>query len=1517
MAGLVPCLLLLLSAAARGHDSSGSGAGPCIYDDDRVAGSIPEINDFNDGDIGNSNNMIELLQQAASERVSRLGKWGDPSPIINYNDRDNPAFTCETRSFPKTTSGNPMANLGDEDTELTVRWKGRFSLEELVRQYAAIADRILHASESDSDVKAKYRRYDVGLIPSLDDPPMSGSLAGFVNLVLGINEEARGRGWVPTAFRGPVLRNINPHINQLATVSLSEVPDNVMTMLALPHRDDIKREEGGDGMGVWFRNQEAPVDITTVDDRIDLSELRGNVARAKDKVTEAEKALEECARPEVRGDQIIVPVCPTQLDAHNTAIAELNAAQQELAEALESSGLSEDRLRALGRWEALGETIRSPDIWKGYLGTGAKNSIKGEKGWTVLKLFGEGGYFSGVERAGQGLNETSIEARFSCDLAVNNLGTVEWWTVEKWYDHYQDNTDLKDGEIENITAGNNSLPLRINVYDNLLTVGESIDSLWGALIKCLAVYSLYDPGAASWNSSPTFEQLQGLEKVNGGQGLETSSEAAGAIKTLLEANRDNIQKSGERIRENTPHFFPDSELADRGTIVCPGVFGPIQSDQNVANQHQIAPLCRYSFGTDFGSGIDFDRAPLSIANLGLWVNKTAMSGIVWITRQVYSFGLAEDAIGGMGAIFAPLNRWLVSPVGTSAGGGAGENSEISGPEGRLGEAARGTPRWLFWGFGIFLGLFTAYQVARGRHAVAAKEVLISVVAGSILFWMVTWEVTNPGSWYREVGGATTSAMRSVAALSFDTDANADELGEKLSYRIPQNYYPAATASVRFLRWLNGCKPPDFMDSEMDAEGNGWKSGNWHSKKREDAAWCVNPKIAGLSDHVGEDNEGDYILSAEEQRANWKSITSSRFAWPRRNSITGPGGETITKDDWPTDDDIWDKMADNARLEQRDSILGFTDLSSPIALSAGNRIADEIGRVLGTEVLSNMYYRFQWGYSLEGEKWKYCRERAWAAVNYPASKNDDAARDFFKGRFRHNPNWPGRDDPGTLDIKNYTSQGYMGALQDGQEEEFTEADGEGEDVLCGPGNKIKPISLSQYNERMPVERTFGPWVAAIPTVALFAAVMMNAVPVMVAQLLLVVLFALLPVIAFVAIMPGGLRRGLYKWVGHILRAVLTILFGVVFIVLSIWVLKGVYLVPGGGIWQDLFIGIAGAVAVIKLRGGLWRGATTIAQKAASGVGKLAGASGEVSFKGDKLGERFLRNAASTANKKRQAATARYEAGKGRVKGVGKMAKMAGMSVGSKLSPFQRQRHRNLKQKHEDARRDVDAASEFRKAVWGMSSEDYEKHRKDGFSALKNDSRYQRLFDEDGNMKNENFAKMNHGQAMEYSRDEEKMAMAKRTEARRERYAGRLGFRRANVKDMVAMYREEMEKARSKHRARLRAGAMAAEQVTFDLAEGPRGSSGGRTPKWEDSRDSGAGPQAKSGDGGPGDSAKGEPAAQEKTAAAQEDPIVVQAAPTIYVSTGSPDEMKEAKRVAEEAKRAARDQGRSGPGRGTSG
>ena len=810
-------------------------------------------------------------------------------------------------------------------------------------------------------------------------------------------------------------------------------------------------------------------------------------------------------------------------------------------------------------------------------------------------------------------------------------------------------------------------------------------------------------------------------------------------------------------------------------------------------------------------------------------------------------------------------------------------------------AAEGIPRWMFWGIGVFLGLFVAFQVARGRTAVALKEVAISMVSGMILFWMVAAELRDPGGWYETVGTAATDMVRGVTELAFGGNEEVN-VGERIFFEPPANYHPGRDYADRILLWWGGCGDLPNPSAAVAAAGDDELRDLCGDNPRWPTAAEISADRGGRADRRGVDPGG--------QRNNWIAQSSDPAKWSRTAAaaamegwgVPAPEGgwetpwpgaeENWIPAGWPTARAFWEARAGAARWERAEdegaNLLGLGNRKR-ITEPHGDVISNEMGLVLGTEALNNLYYRTQWGDSLEGPEWRYCRERAWAALLW--GKDGKDTREYMRGNFEHSAAWP-PENP-----RAYTKTGYKGG--------GAKTDPVEEDASCaeeGSENEATPVALHDFSREMPAERMMGPWISAIPTVTLFVAVLMSAIPVLVAQILLAVLFALLPVILFVAVMPGALRKGMYKWVGHLLRAVLTILFGVLFVVLSIWILKAVYLLPGEGIWTDLFIGIAGAVAVWKLRSGLWTGASKVAVTAASGLGKALGSKSEVSLKGDKLGERFLRNAATAANKKRRDALARYEVSKGRVKGAGKMAGMAGMSVGSKLSPYQRARHKRLKDAHHDSRDYADATTAFRNAIRGMDPKEYEKHRAEGFSQLRGDDRYKALFDDKGKMKNDNYAKMmTHHAAIDYSRHAEKKAKAKQMKMRRERYAGRMGFRRANFRDMVAVYKKEVEDSRSKHRSRLRAGDVG-DHMTFDLAE--RGPSGGKTPKWESWGPPGGAPPR----GGDSAAEKGEEAKSgtPPPSGAKEEPVV-EAKPYVYAPSGSWEkEVPRAKRVADKDK-----------------
>ena len=915
----------------------------------------------------------------------------------------------------------------------------------------------------------------------------------------------------------------------------------------------------------------------------------------------------------------------------------------------------EDRKARLGEvLDVLDGTARSPKFELDANDIISNLDTEGNDGgfWSLSHLFIDGGYVEGIE-PNSVIRDTSLNPddegeevyKFACkiDVAFDNphpqaVASVNTHNVREW---------IREGypDPRRVYIGREGYGAAAALAS---TVGEGIDSLWRAYVGCAAVTGyLGDTG-----DEAELERLWLRTWWDDDCPACAPDWLYSSVKNLLNATVPQAAWAGD------PHIYDEGLLDRRNIFVgCSSILGNLTESLDVGLRNGVAPLCRYRINTHFGLNPvanSSEGVQLLVANTGMWVTTTAMSGVVWLTRQIYSFGLVDQAVSGMGAVFAPLNRWAT---------GTDEDGEV--------------PRWLYWGVGIFLALFVAYQVALGRHSVAAKEILVSLLAGAVLFWMVSVEVNNPGEWYRTVGGAATGAVRAVTELSFGGSSETVDLGEVTHYEPPGNYYPSEHPLRRYLLWWAGCPPPwveakkDGYRSEVqlhDASGRV----AWGAKGADGALGdvCDNPRQPNLEeDYFPKTVEAMEEVAAQEgtQKNRWLSLAQDGDSWPyaaRRAALADWGlEEWPLPADWgPGGNSGWASRLAAAKWKRGDDAGALLELGTARSITYGGGLADEVGLVLGTEALNNLYYRLQWGDSLEGEDWHYCRERAWAAL---ISSGETPARDYMDGEFNHAAN---RSLSGKS--SDYDASGYIGDDGEGtvsRDEDESCSGGDLRETASGVVSNI-PARFHDYAHHMTVERTMGAWVASIPALALFAAVLMNAVPVVMSQILLAALFAILPIILFVAVMPGGMRRGLYKWLGHILRAMLTILFGVLFIVLSVWVLKAVYLLPGRGFWQDIFIGIAGAAAIWNLRGGLWRGATTIAQRAASGVGKLAGAAGEVSFKGDRIGERFLRNAAETAQRKRKKAIGHYEMGKGRVLASGALARHAGGGLRNPASMF---------------------------------------------------------------------------------------------------------------------------------------------------------------------------------------------------------------------------------------------------------
>ena len=936
------------------------------------------------------------------------------------------------------------------------------------------------------------------------------------------------------------------------------------------------------------------------------------------------------------------------------------------------------------------------------------------------------------------------------------------------------------------------------------------ENLWDAWITCqvLAAIGIVDaPGDRHADDV-------GLQKMieDGGTSQEN------VLASLLAATAP----SGDAAQLNR-HVYSD-DLLERARLPLPcGGLGLFEEESD-GHKYGVAGLCRYQMYTDSSSFLGVvnpvEYGQLWVGNMGLWVNRTAMEGMVWITRNIYMFGLADDAIGGMAAIFTPLNEWLSAPVEVRD-----RNVEQVGLRQREGKdpvpetrvvpdpifvetkrlaAEQGIPRWVFWGLGVFMTFFVAFQLIRGKTAVAGKELLISLVAGSVLFWMVSAELSNPGSWYRTVGGAAINTIRGVTDITFGEGDRTADIGVLVYYEPPPNFYPDEAESSRMLRWTNA-------------------SCDWL------AADCGDDDVPGFPDVVTE-LKGDAAKKEEtRQKRAWLGWAKNRDLWRRADAIEAmrlwkfeppsggwsPGWPAAEGSRWPGDDDF-DNWAEAAKWREdadEDNLLGLSNRRR-ITETRSGRLADELGEVLGRDALSGLYNRVQWGYALEGEEWRYCRERAWAAlVRGERGDGGKSVRSYMDGDFQHSLQvWP----PTAGAETSYRPGGFFapnkGALRSASDP-------------CGDGEEqtITPAKLASWSSDMPIERTMGPWLAAIPTVVLFVALVLNAVPILVAQFLLAILFALMPVIALIAIMPGRARSGLFKWVGHILRAVLTILFGVVFVILSVWILKAVYLLPGSGFWQDLLVGIAGAAAIWKLRGGMWRGATQVAAKAASGLGRAVGSKSEVSFKGDKLGEKFVREKATAVNKKRQDALRRYEAGRGKIVG--------GWRAGGALfSPgFTRVGHaraRAAKQERKTASGQAAAATALRKTIAGMSDEQWKEAKKDNFAELRERVDLKDMFVEDdkGNVSIRGNRKFRDalegtgkaGDALLHIRGEETKYRKKAKEARQKHSVHRRLPTRATFHQMASIARTESRLGRQKARDRL-AAAHLTETPQFTVSD----------------------------------------------------------------------------------------------------
>ena len=1464
--------VLLSAGAASGHvevpDSPPGGDvrnGPCIWDpavgDATVAMTLMDLHKLG---ANNSNLLPAELRRRANETISEWAtKLGADQ---SGSGRGADVLGCASGgwAFPSEITIFPIVNIL-----------------QLVAQYANIAeafDEIIGATpdgEAFSNTRLKVDSYS-----TTTPAPLSGDLSAFSDAI---------------GNRG--LRDINPHLYQLADLALPTDAD-----YKAPHIGNIGRSEDGTvNIQTEFSTAEAFINAADVGEEFrreiedfiaslriddlerDLASLQAELAELEDLCSEVTDQQDEnwsnCQDPGGGHTFRINELKDTLIPAKE---AEIRAARDAIAakyEEADTGGAAEERQRARGRWDILTDTARDPYQWKINRSLGDDLDLAGPGWWNLSHLFSEMGYIRGGTRARQGLDSGEVNG-YQCVVGDRTGGNTPYLagassiSVRSWVD----SATREQGALR--ATGGGQPRLSILPTSVQMNVGRAAEQLFAAWMECLSVALFYNPDISIDRVTP---QLSGW---NGTEGIDFLP-IRDAVKGLLNANIANLREwAGDAYSPNR-HFYDagDVETASGAAarradnIVCGGVFGAIHYDQAEAYKHQIAPLCLYTMGTDAQASNPTEFAAVWVANMGLWVNRTAMSGIVWVTRQVYSFGLAEDAIGGLAVAFQPLRNWLVRE--SHFEGETGEERinrlaewEERCPEDRewspefnrdaecgwidtLREQERGaTPLWLFWG-GAVLAFFVAYQIIRGRGTVAAKEVLISLVAGTLLWWMVDTELRDPGSWYRSVGGAAISAVRSVASLSFGGEADDSYLTDGLYYRVPENYYSASSREARLLRWLGGCPPNGYQAPE----GSTWAAAGWRPAAISSVnldEWCKSPDKEDL-------RLANVVPPPEaSQRANWIAVTSSPNAWSYGRATRSVRGREVTAADWENRGAaVWGALADTAHLRTAGPNGEPVLLAAPelYQFDRGTLVANEVGTVLGSEVLTNMYFRAQWGDSLEGPEWRWCRERAWAALMFQGSRmKHDGARRFFEFDFAHNRHWPAVSEP------LYKVGGWP--LGDDVDQRTQPR---GATTPCGLDegaiNDTTPEDLRQYNHHMPAERTLGPWIAAIPTVTLFAAVLMNAVPVVVAQLLLVVLFALLPAIALVAIMPGKLREGLYKWVGHILRAVLTILFSTIFIVLAIWILKGVYLLPGSGIWQDLIVGIAGAVAVWKLRGGLWRGATTVAAKAAGGIGKLAGAKGEVTFKGDKLGEKYLRNRASEFHKKRQDWIGRYEAGKGRVMGAGFVAGQAAMAMGGNYASRSRRNQMNLnKAAHLEARGRRKAMDGLRTEMYGMKQEEWDKHRANGFQDLRRKEEFAGAFYQDGDgswqirgdasrAANLREARAAADQARGRLRDEE-------TQRRTNRYAGRGGLRRANLRAWAGSYQGTLQSQRGKGRMRAATGRFSQDQFTVNMADftkgAGRGGGGGQPPP-----EGGAQPSSGAGSSGGGSGGRGPRPGKEST------------------------------------------------------